>query len=123
MNIETSILPDTINSEQFTNDIAIDKDYFARKQIEMLNKMNPNYIETVSMPELYEMVYTGKAPIIDGLLYPGTYLFVGSPKVDKSFMMVYFVTVDIFILWNIFVALHALFMPGNMQKAPTGNER
>ena len=30
MNIETSILPDTINSEQFTNDIAIDKDYFAR---------------------------------------------------------------------------------------------
>lgn len=87
MNIETSILPDTVNSEQFTNDIAIDKDYFARKQIEMLNKMNPNYIETVSMPELYEMVYTGKAPIIDGLLYPGTYLFVGSPKVGKSFMM------------------------------------
>ena len=62
-------------------------EYFARKQIEMLNKMNPNYIETVSMPELYEMVYTGKAPIIDGLLYPGTYLFVGSPKVGKSFMM------------------------------------
>lgn len=62
-------------------------EYFARKQIEMLNKMNPNYIETISMPELYEMVYTGKAPIIDGLLYPGTYLFVGSPKVGKSFMM------------------------------------
>lgn len=62
-------------------------EYFARKQIEMLNKMNPNYIETVSMPELYEMVYIGKAPIIDGLLYPGTYLFVGSPKVGKSFMM------------------------------------
>ena len=26
-------------------------------------------------------------PIIDGLIYPGTYLFVGAPKVGKSFLM------------------------------------
>ncbi len=39
------------------------------------------------MPELYENVYDGKPPIIDGVLYAGTYLFVGAPKVGKSFFM------------------------------------
>ena len=48
---------------------------------------SPNYMQTVSMPELYEMVYSGKPPVIDNFLYPGTYLFVGAPKVGKSFMM------------------------------------
>ncbi len=47
----------------------------------------PDFMKTVSMTELYEMVYSGKPPIIDHLLYPGTYLFVGAPKVGKSFMM------------------------------------
>ena len=46
-----------------------------------------DFMQTVSMPELYEMVYPGKPPIIDHFLYPGTYLFVGAPKVGKSFMM------------------------------------
>lgn len=47
----------------------------------------PDFMQTVSMPELYEMVYPGKPPIIEHFLYPGTYLFVGAPKVGKSFMM------------------------------------
>lgn len=47
----------------------------------------PEFMQTVSMPELYEMVYPGKPPVIDKFLYPGTYLFVGAPKVGKSFMM------------------------------------
>lgn len=47
----------------------------------------PDFMQTVSMPELYEMVYPGKPPIIENFLYPGTYLFVGAPKVGKSFMM------------------------------------
>lgn len=47
----------------------------------------PDFMQTVSMPELYEMVYPGKPPIIDHFLYPGTFLFVGAPKVGKSFMM------------------------------------
>lgn len=46
-----------------------------------------DFMKTVSMPELYEMVYPGKPPLIDKFLYPGTYLFVGAPKVGKSFMM------------------------------------
>ncbi|MDE5771024.1 MAG: helicase RepA family protein [Ruminococcus sp.] len=48
---------------------------------------SPSYMEIVSMPELYEIVYPAKPPIINGFLYNGTYLFVGSPKVGKSFMM------------------------------------
>ena len=39
------------------------------------------------MSELYQNVYQGRPPIIDGLLYPGTYLFAGAPKVGKSFLM------------------------------------
>lgn len=57
----------------------------AQTQAELTNA--PGFMQTVSMPELYEMVYPGKQPIIDHFLYPGTYLFVGAPKVGKSFMM------------------------------------
>ena len=48
---------------------------------------DPNYLKTMSMPELYDRVFTTKPPIIDGFLYPGVYLFVGAPKVGKSFLM------------------------------------
>ena len=46
-----------------------------------------NGLRTVTMNELLDTVYTGKDPIIDGLLYRDTYLFTGSPKVGKSFFM------------------------------------
>lgn len=52
-----------------------------------LEKSKPGYMETLTMNNLYEHVFTNKPPIIEGLLYPGTYLFVGAPKVGKSFMM------------------------------------
>ena len=39
------------------------------------------------MTELYDTTYPPKAAIIDGLLYAGTYLFVGAPKIGKSFFM------------------------------------
>ena len=48
---------------------------------------DPNHLPTISMTELYERIYTNKKPIIDGLLYPGTYLFAGAPKLGKSFLM------------------------------------
>ena len=51
------------------------------------NKKNLDDLETVSMMELYDTAYPPKLPIIDGLLYNGTYLFVGSPKIGKSFFM------------------------------------
>ena len=45
------------------------------------------FMPTISMSELYQNVYQGRPPIIDGLLDPGTYLFAGAPKVGKSFLM------------------------------------
>lgn len=48
---------------------------------------NNENLNTISMDELYENVYRSRPPIIDGLLYPGTYLFVGAPKLGKSFFM------------------------------------
>ncbi len=44
-------------------------------------------LQTMSMTELYDKSYPPKLPIVEGLIYAGTYLFVGSPKVGKSFFM------------------------------------
>ena len=54
---------------------------------ELQRTSDPAYLYTVSMNELYQNVYQSRPPIIDGLLYPGTYLFAGAPKVGKSFLM------------------------------------
>ena len=54
---------------------------------ELQRTSDPAYLHTVSMNELYRNVYQSRPPIIDGLLYPGTYLFAGAPKVGKSFLM------------------------------------
>ena len=55
--------------------------------VKSANKKNPDDLETVSMMELYDTAYPPKLPIVDGLLYNGTYLFVGSPKIGKTFFM------------------------------------
>ncbi|MBQ7929618.1 MAG: AAA family ATPase [Clostridia bacterium] len=52
-----------------------------------LRLSDPAFLPTITMNELYENVYAGRPPVIDGLLYSGTYLFVGAPKVGKSFFM------------------------------------
>ena len=44
-------------------------------------------LQTISMTELYDTVYPPRTPIVEGFLYGGTYLFVGAPKVGKSFFM------------------------------------
>ena len=51
------------------------------------NKKNPDDLETVSMMELDDTAYSPKLLIVDGLLYNGTYLFVGAPKIGKTFFM------------------------------------
>lgn len=37
--------------------------------------------------EILDATFQPQIPLIDGMLYEGTYLFAGSPKVGKSFMM------------------------------------
>ena len=51
------------------------------------DNLNTGNLKTLSMTELYDTTYPPKAAIIDGLLYAGTYLFVGAPKIGKSFFM------------------------------------
>ena len=55
------------------------------RQIDRVN--DPAYLPSLSMNELYDRVFPGKPPVVEGLLYPGVYLFVGAPKVGKSFLM------------------------------------
>ena len=53
----------------------------------MIRMMDKSYMPTISMTELYNTVYEAKQPLIDGILHTGTYLFVGAPKLGKSFFM------------------------------------
>lgn len=46
-----------------------------------------NDLRTISMEELYDTAYPPWVPIVEGLIFNGTYLFVGAPKVGKSFFM------------------------------------
>lgn len=48
---------------------------------------SPGYLPVISMAELYDSTFESKPAVIEGLLYPGTYLFVGAPKQGKSFLM------------------------------------
>lgn len=57
-------------------------------QINPANEKNrANLLNIISMVELYDTVYLPRRIIIDDLLYCGTYLFAGAPKIGKSFLM------------------------------------
>ena len=55
---------------------------------ENLKNFEQGVLETITMEELYDAVYPPKAAVVDKLIYNGTYLFVGAPKIGKSFLMV-----------------------------------
>ncbi len=44
-------------------------------------------LSTIIMSELYDNIYQTRPPVIDDLLYSGTYIVAGAPKVGKSFFM------------------------------------
>lgn len=44
-------------------------------------------LRAIPMTELYDTLYPPRTPVVDDFLYGGTYLFVGAPKVGKSFFM------------------------------------
>lgn len=48
---------------------------------------DPNYLPMIEVGELMEQVFTGSPAIIDNLLYQGTYLLAGAPKIGKSFLV------------------------------------
>ncbi len=57
---------------------------------ELLLATDKSYLKTVTMEELYDTAFDVNLPIIEGVLYPGTYLFAGPSKVGKSFLMAQF---------------------------------
>ena len=90
--LDTSVSADDERSVTILTDVSITDDdeeikEFEKLQQEWCKMSDPSYLKTVSMTELLDSVYKGKPPIIDGLLHRGTYLFVGAPKLGKSFLM------------------------------------
>ena len=90
-----SVGADTEQSPNVCNDSITDfnedgkslDDYLEEMQKEFSKQMSTSYLKTVSMSELYDTVFNVQTPLIDGLLQRGTYIFAGSPKVGKSFIM------------------------------------
>ena len=49
---------------------------------------NKNIVfKTFTAEELFDTVFPPRIPVIDNLLYNGTYIFAGAPKIGKSFFM------------------------------------
>ena len=81
-----SKIPEQSIAEEQTEHKPQERDF--REIMRKMDRVNdPAYLPSLSMNELYEKVYPGKPPVVEGLLYPGVYLFVGAPKVGKSFLM------------------------------------
>ena len=75
-------------AHQESNFVAPNPDLIEAGAAEDIEKnLEKSSLQEVSMTELYDRVYEPKAPVVEGLLYPGTYIFAGSPKVGKSFFM------------------------------------
>lgn len=85
-NVSIGVDTEQSSIKQTTNSIS-SRDVNFNPFDEFFKKIDPSYMKTVTMQELYQDIYSKKPPVIEGLLYQGTYLFVGSPKIGKSFFM------------------------------------
>ena len=85
-NVSIGVDTEQSSIKETTNSIS-DQDVNFNPFDEFFKKIDPSYMKTVTMQELYQDIYSKKPPVIEGLLYQGTYLFVGSPKIGKSFFM------------------------------------
>lgn len=85
-NVSIGVDTEQSSIKETTNSIS-NRDVNFNPFDEFFKKNDPSYMKTVTMQELYQDIYSKKPPVIEGLLYQGTYLFVGSPKIGKSFFM------------------------------------
>lgn len=85
-NVSIGVDTEQSSIKQTTNSIS-NRDVNFNPFDEFFKKIDPSYMKTVTMQELYQDIYSKKPPVIEGLLYQCTYLFVGSPKIGKSFFM------------------------------------
>ena len=73
---------------KFTNKSITEKEQKSNLQAtNNLKNLEQGVLHTITMEELYDTVYPPKAAVVDKLIYNGTYLFVGAPKIGKSFLM------------------------------------
>ncbi len=63
------------------------EDDFQALQRRMAEMKSPGYLHTVTLNDLLNTAYTGKNAIIEDLLYTGTYILAGAPKIGKSFLV------------------------------------
>ncbi len=75
------------NTKNHNEIIANETAQINLQAVNIPEKSGSGELQTVSMTELYDTVYLPRTPVVDGFLYGGTYLFVGAPKVGKSFFM------------------------------------
>ena len=54
---------------------------------QLTQQSNKNFLPTVNLEELFDEVYRDKPAIVENLIYPGTYILAGAPKVGKSFFV------------------------------------
>lgn len=85
-NVSIGVDTEQSSIKQTTNSIS-NRDVNFNPFDDFFKKIDPSYMKTVTMQELYQDIYSKKPPVIEDLLYQGTYLFVGSPKNGKSFFM------------------------------------
>lgn len=60
---------------------------YKKKLLEIQRFCDPMHLNTLSMNDLFDCSFTSRPPLIDGLLYAGTYLLAGAPKIGKSFLV------------------------------------
>lgn len=89
--LNTSVGADEGQSLNYTNSSITDEGGVFKENMRRMQKFqklsDPACLHTFSMNDLYDQVFTGRPPVIDGLLYSGTYLLAGAPKVGKSFLV------------------------------------
>ncbi len=84
----TSVGADVGQSLNQDNSSITDADAeYKKKLLEIGRFCDPMHLNTLSMNDLFDCSFTSRPPLIDGLLYAGTYLLAGAPKIGKSFLV------------------------------------
>ena len=61
------------------------EDVFEEFYRQIQRMQDPTYLHTVTLDELMERVFQGKAAVVENLLYTGAYILAGAPKMASLF--------------------------------------
>ena len=83
LRIDTNIIP----SEDLEIKTQAKKERLRLLGSQLTQQSSKNFLPTVNLEELFDEVYRDKPAIVENLIYPGTYILAGAPKVGKSFFV------------------------------------